>query len=67
MRKGRLPHNDGPHSLYSVVATGVNRFKPGKYVCRCGEELTSINAYERHRAAALRATRESRYSHGSRR
>ena len=52
MRVDRIPRT-GPHSLITFTA-GKNRFKPGSYLCSCGEVLSGINAFEAHRAEQLR-------------
>jgi hypothetical protein len=59
MRIDRTPNAvQSPRSRHSLAYArpGVNRHRPGKYVCWCGQEYTGLNGYESHRAREREAT-----------
>lgn len=53
MRAKRLAKSLKTHTLVSHIP-GINRFKPGIYICSCGKTLTGINKFESHIAEMRR-------------
>lgn len=49
---------DARHRLVRRVRGG-NQHVPGYYLCKCGQEFTGYNAFERHRADENKKLRES--------
>ncbi len=49
---------DARHQLIRSVRGG-NQHVPGYYLCKCGEEFTGYNAWERHRADENKKLRET--------
>ncbi len=46
-----MPAKNTKHYIVSKKLGG-NRWLPGDYLCACGERLTGMNKFEKHRADA---------------